>query len=146
MTVGDLLSLVEKDYETRKLKSLREVKVHIAPVKLHLGAHKAVSLKSTSAVEDYIATRRIAKKADATIDHELELLSRGFRLAALRGLLPAMYQPSVPRLCADGANARQGFVDRDQLDRLLPELPSQLLRDVALFAYATVCGEGRFWR
>lgn len=34
-------------------------------------------------------------------------------------------------------NAKEGFVERSQLDKLVPELPSQLLRDIALWAYGT---------
>jgi integrase len=36
-----------------------------------------------------------------------------------------------------GANAKERFVERAEFDRFLPEIPSQIIRDVALWAYGT---------
>ena len=73
--------------------------------------------------------------ADATIDNETGILHRAFKLAAEAGLVA--WVPKVPRLVKGHANAREAFVERAQHERILPELPSQVLRDWAIWAYGT---------
>jgi integrase len=52
------------------------------------------------------------------------------------------YVPRVTHLVKGHANAKQGFVERAEFDALLSELPSQVLRDVAAFAYCTGMRKG----
>jgi integrase len=141
VTVGGLLDNLLADYETRRLKSIRQVRVHLAHVRAALGSLKAAAV-DRSTVEHYIADRRTTTKklpqgaADGSIDREVEILRRAFNLAKESGGLA--YVPSFPpRLVRGAANARQGFVERADFEKLIAELPSEVLRDLATWAYAT---------
>jgi integrase len=80
----------------------------------------------------YIARRRRDDAALAIIQYELAILRRGFTLAVRRQLLP--FRPAFPTLRID--NARQGFFERDGLERVRAALP-EALRNVMTFAYLT---------
>ncbi len=145
LTVGDLLDGLEGWYETKRLRSLREMKVKIAPVREYFGQMRAVAVKGTQ-ISNYIAKRRkagITKRrkagiADSTIDHETELLRRAYTVAVKENeILPASFVPKVPRLVKAGSNARQGFFEKDDFEKVVAELPSEVLKDIARWAYAT---------
>jgi integrase len=131
VTGGELLDGLKRNYETRKLKGLRQVKVHIAPLREHFGSMRAIAIKRGSQIDIYVAKRRKAV-SDATIDRELELLRRAYTLSDL----PKSFWPHVPKLVKQGANARQGFFEQDEFERVVAELP-EVLRDVTRWAYAT---------
>lgn len=140
VTVGQLLDNLERFYETRQIKSLRQVKVHAAHVRKSFGFERAASI-TRRRIDDYIATRRESKPAaDATIDRETEILRRAFTLGAEDGLVA--FVPRVTRLVKGHANARQRFVERAELESLLAELPSEVMHDVALWGYATGMRKG----
>jgi integrase len=124
------------DYELRKLKSLRQARVHAAPVRAFFGSMRAVSVRPQQ-VSAYVAKRRGAKKADATIDRELELLRRAYALAAENKELPATFAPRIPKLVRMGANARQGFWEPEEFERFVSELPGDVLPDLWRFGYLT---------
>jgi integrase len=90
---------------------------------------------TTDRVRAYIQQRRDAGRSNATINRETELLNRAFRLAVEENRIS--FTPKIPALPEN--NARQGFFERGELDRLLPHLPTPL-DDVARFGY--FCG----WR
>jgi integrase len=79
----------------------------------------------------YIASRRNAGASDATINRELAIVRRGFKLGAREDPPLVHRQPAIPVLEED--NVRQGFLEQDQYEKLLEELPANLK---ALF----VCG------
>src|SRR5262249_4884973 len=79
-----------------------------------------------------ITKRREARKANATINRELELLRRALRLAHDRQLLPSI--PKVRVLTEN--NTRQGFFERPDLEAVVAALPDSL-RDFIRFAYLT---------
>jgi integrase len=133
-TVNELLDNLERDYETRRLKSTRQMKVHLQPVRDFFGFDRAVRV-TTARIEDYIARRREDDAADATIDRETELLRAALKLANEAGLLA--WLPKVPHLVKGHANAKEGFVERAHHEKLLPELPVQVLRDFAVWCYWT---------
>ncbi len=134
VTVGALLDALEKHYETLRLKSLRQVKVHLEPVRAFF-AFKRVSGVSRQAVAKYIEERREADISDTTIDRELELLRRAFTLAAEDERPLVAWIPKVPRLVKAHANARQGFVERADFEKVRRELPGEVLKDIATWAY-----------
>ena len=133
-TVGELLDNLERDYVTRRLKSLREMRTHTKPVRAFFGFDRAVRV-TAARIADYIAHRREDDIADATIDRETELLRRAFNLGAEAGLVA--WAPKVPKLVKGHENAKEGFVERAQHEKLMPELPDQVLRDFAIWAYGT---------
>ena len=141
LTFNDLAAGLEAHAETVALKSLRQIKTHLAPVKAFFGAMRALALsRNPSMIDKYIAKRRTDKRKDATIDRELELLRRCFTLAIERGQLAA--SPRVPKLVKGHANARRGFWEKDEADCVIGKLPSEVLRDVFLFGYLTGARRG----
>ena len=130
-TVADLCALVIEDNQLRKLRDARHVEwryaSHIEPV---LGSLLASRFGSAQ-VRQYVAQRRSAGASDATINRELAIVRRGFRLGAQEDRPLVQRQPAISMLAKD--NVRQGFLEQDQYERLLEELPASLK---ALF----VCG------
>jgi integrase len=140
-TVGQLLEALIADYETRRLKSLRETKNHVEPLRRTFGFVRVTAV-TRKAIDSYIAARREDEIADATIDRELELLRRAYTLAAEAERPVVAWIPRVPKLVKGHANARQGFVERADFYKFLPELPTQALWDVAEWAYMTGMRKG----
>src|ERR1017187_2155323 len=130
-TIADLCALVVEDNQLRNLRDAQHVewryKAHIEPV---LGS-LLVSRFGSAQVRQYVAQRRSAGASDATINRELAIVRRGFRLGAQEDPPLVQRQPAIPMLEED--NVRQGFLEQDQYERLLEELPASLK---ALF----VCG------
>jgi len=130
-TIADLCALVVEDNQFRKLPDANHVgwryKAHIEPV---LGSLPASRFGSAQ-VRQYVAQRRSAGASDATINRELAIVRRGFRLGAQEDPPLVQRQPAISMLEED--NVRQGFLEQDQYERLLEELPANLK---ALF----VCG------
>jgi integrase len=130
-TIADLCQLVIEDNHLRKLRDAQHVewrcKSHIEPL---LGRLLASRFGPTQ-VRQYVAQRRAAGAADATINRELGIVRRGLQLGYEAD--PPLVQriPIIHRLEED--NVRQGFLEPDQYEKLLGELPANLK---ALF----VCG------
>ena len=128
----ELLDAVKADYEQQGRKSLRNLKVHEKPLREFFGHWRALSIGSGD-VDRYIAERRALGRANATINRELEILVRAFSLAVKqRRLSQKLYVRALPE-----NNARQGFFEKDELDKILPHLPTPL-DDMTRFAY--LCG------
>jgi len=130
-TIADLCQLVFQDNDLRNLRDAKHVewryKAHIEPL---LGRVRAARF-STAQVRTYVESRRADGAANGTINRELAIVGRGFKLGAREDPPLVHHQPLIPRLEED--NARQGFLDLDRYERLLEELPKSLK---ALF----VCG------
>jgi integrase len=128
ITVNQLVDSVIANSKTRRLKGVRQTEVHAKHIRSEFGHRRAVGV-STEAIDAYIGKRRTEKAAEATINRELEILRRGYRLLKLTSRAP-----DVPKLVG---NVREGFWERAQFERFVAELPSELLRDFWRFGYAT---------
>jgi integrase len=130
-TIADLCALVLADNQLRQLRDAQHVewryKAHIEPA---LGSLLAVRFGSAQ-VRSYVAQRRAAAASDATVNRELAIVRRGFKLGAQEDPPLVHRQPAIPKLEED--NVRQGFLEQEQYEKLLEELPANLK---ALF----VCG------
>jgi integrase len=119
-----LLKAVELEYEENQRHTLADVqtrnKLHLIPA---FGDIRAAEF-STSHIKAYIRSRRKADATNATINRELAVLRRAFRLAAAEDPPLVMRVPLIPRLSED--NVREGFLDTDNYRKLLMELPSRL--------------------
>src|SRR5581483_987629 len=120
--------------EDNRLRNLRDAK-HVewryrANVEPVLGSLVASRFGSAQ-VRQFIAQRRSAGASNATINRELAIVRRGFHLGHDEDPPLVHRQPPIPKLEED--NVRQGFLEQDQYERLLEELPDSLK---ALF----VCG------
>ena len=130
-TVGDLCALVVADYELRGLPDLRAMRWRLKAHVERLISKLPAARFGPNQVLTYISVRRKEKASNATINRELSIVRRGFKLGyeaepKLVHLLPVIHQ--LPE-----DNARQGFLEPDEYETLLEQLPPSLK---ALF----VCG------
>lgn len=129
--VANLCELVLADYRLRKRRDARHVewryKAHVEPA---LGTAQAARVTAAQ-IRAYIEDRRKSAASDATINRELAILRRAFTLAMREDPPLVRRAPYIPKLDED--NARQGFLEPEQYEKLLEELPTALK---ALF----VCG------
>jgi integrase len=123
-TIEDLCALVIEDYRLRKLRSLKIVEwKYAANIEPLIGSLLASRFGSAQ-VKQYVKTRREAGASDATINRELSIIKRGFNLG-LREDPPLVHRaPHFPKLEED--NVRQGFLEQEQYERLLEEMPANL--------------------
>ena len=130
-TVGDLCALVIDDYRLRELRDTKAVEWRYkANVKKPLGRLPASRFGSVQ-VKQYILQRQAAGASNATINRELSIVRRGFKLGYEAEPKLVSLVPVIHKLPED--NARQGFLEPDQYEKLLEQLPLNLK---ALF----VCG------
>ena len=103
------------------------------------GNHRALQI-TMPAIAAYKAARLAAGAAKGTVNHELAMLRRMFSLAKKANLIPN--PPHIEMLKLD--NARQGFTDPADFERLLAALP-EYLKGLVEFLYLTSwrAGEAR---
>jgi integrase len=130
-TIDDLCNLVFQDNRLRDLRDAKHVECRYrANVEPEVGRLLASRFGMTQ-VRQYIANRQAEGVSNATINRELAIVRRGFKLGAQEDPPLVSRQIMIPVLKED--NIRQGFLEHDQYERLLEELPAPLK---ALF----VCG------
>jgi integrase len=132
LTVEEILVGVERDYEIRGRKALPQLRSHLRHVREYFGSDRALSINGNRA-RDYITKRQMEGAAAATINHEIKALSRAFVLAAEAGILVSV--PSLPTL--PERNARQGFFERAEFEKVLANIEDSDLRDFCLWFYRT---------
>ena len=119
-----LLRAVETEYQERDRHTLdrRQTrnKLHLIPA---FGEIRAAEF-SSSHIKAYVRARRKNNAANATINRELAILGRAFRLAAAEDPPLVARVPQIPRLPEE--NTREGFLDLDDYHKLLLELPDRL--------------------
>lgn len=131
VTVSELLDALESDQRAKKRKSIDQTLYHLRPVREFFGHLRAEAVRPET-IRRFIDERRAAGRADATINRATELLGRAFRLAVEDERL--VYCPRIPSLAED--NARQGFFEVAEVERLLPLLAPPL-DDITRFGYLT---------
>jgi integrase len=123
-TIADLCNLVMEDSRLRNLRDAQHVewryRANVAPVLGHLLASRF----GQTQVRLYIANRRAANASSATINRELAIVRRGFKLGAREDPPLVQRQPAIMAL--EENNVRQGFLEQDQYEKLLEELPANL--------------------
>jgi len=142
--VEQLLDELLADYECRGIKDLanarRRMAVHkgkdgsevVPPLRAIFGERRAADVTNAD-VTRYMSARRADGFAPATVNREVELLRRAYRL----GLQSRRIRrgPSFPKKLPE-KNARQGFFETGDFLKLLPHLPEPLAA-VARFAFKT---------
>jgi integrase len=81
---------------------------------------------------NYEARRREQQAAPASVKYEFSILRKGFNLAVARKIVPRA--PKMPSVEVD--NARQGFFEAEDLERVMVELPNHV-RPIIRFAALT---------
>jgi integrase len=127
--------LVLADYRLRKRRDVATVEWRYkAHVEESLGRIQASRLTGAQ-IRAYVEDRRKGGASDATINRELAIIRRAFTLAMREDPPLVRRAPHFPKLEED--NARQGFLEPEQYEKLLEELP---LRLKALYVCASHAG------
>ena len=113
--VSDLYTLVERDYTNDGQKSLDDVqtrwRLHLQPF---FGTMRAAAV-SANVIEDYKSKRLAAGASNGTVNRELAILRRGFRLGERFGRVSRI--PHFDMLAE--AKPRSGFLDEAQYRALV---------------------------
>ncbi len=132
VTLAHLKELVERQYALDGRRSLKRVQGAFAHLEDSFGTNVPVPTITTPRLDAY-AEQRLAKgRARATVNYELAVLRRGFRLAIEKGLLATMPSIKLPRV----RNARSGFFEPGNIKKLLVAMPGYL-RPLVRFLYLT---------
>jgi integrase len=131
-TVAAILDLVAADYRAQGRRSLPRCELACKHVKASLGHTLARDL-TYSDLNTYVAECRARGWQPATIWYDLAILRRAYTLARKEGLLTT--RPEFPNITVD--NARQGFFERADFEKMLGELQSETAKNVITFAYLT---------
>jgi integrase len=113
-----------------------QAKYHAAVVRTWFGDMKAGKLTPAD-VDRYIEARLAEDYAPASVNRQTGLLAEALRLAHRRGILTNVI--AVRRL--PERNARQGFLERAELDQVVAALPDYL-QDFTRVAYLTAWRRG----
>jgi integrase len=145
VTVAELLDALLLDYDVNG-KSVAWAKYVDKHLRRFFGQMPA-SRVGTTAIQRYIAARRASGRQNATINRELSLLRRAFRLGAECSPPKVLRVPKIPKL--EEGNVRKGFFEHADFLRVREALPDYL-RPVVTFAYWTGCRKGEIlslqWR
>ena len=126
ITVDELLDDLLTYLEVRGVAGLAKARSTLKAVRDALGHLQAHAL-DTAAAEAAQREWLRAGRAPATVNRRCELLRQAYRLAARRTPPKVTASPHIPLLTVQ--NARQGFLSRDQVGRLLDELEDEDVRD-----------------
>ena len=123
-TIDDLAQLVFDDHELKERKDRKEPKQrYVKHIARRWGKWKADKL-TTADIRAYVKERRSEGAKNATINRELEIVRRGFNLGKREEPPPVYDAPHIEKL--PERNARQGFIEQYQYEKLLEELPPEL--------------------
>lgn len=129
----DLPPLILADYARNERRAT--ARVECALVHLTYFDRFAANAITASRLIEYIAARRAAKSpSNATINFELVILRRMYKLAMTQLRFPAEMAPIIELLPAP--RARQGYFRRDEIERFIAKLPTPI-QPVIWFAYFT---------
>ena len=135
VTVGEILSLVEADYEVEQHRSADRLEHASAHLREFFGEERQAIAVRHSDVLRYVKYRRAEDAADATIRLELAALKRAYKLAATVEKSISVDQiPSFPKLKID--NVRKGFFTAGEVEAVVAELEGAL-QPVVRFAFLT---------
>ena len=133
ITFQDLIDLVISDYETRGLRSKYDLRVSRLPHLNDFFANRRAVDITPDVIRRYVSERRREGAAPSSINREIGVLRRGFRLAVQDGRLTTAPYNQLLR----ESNIRQGFVSNDQFEAICGRLEPSDYVDVARFLYLT---------
>ena len=129
-TVAERLYAWERDVKLRGLKSASKAISHSKPVREHFGSWRVTDV-TAAAVDRYIEQCRTVGLAAATVNRRVQCLASALK-AKFRKL-------------SEQGNARRGFFEQVEVDRLVAVLPEHLT-DLVRFAYVTGWRKGEIVR
>lgn len=139
MTFEDLMALARRDAARKGNRTASRNEHRVVHLTAAFGGWQALAI-TTDHVDRYADDRITAGAQPATVNRELAMLRRAFRLAVQKGMLPTM--PHVTVRPED--NARDGFVDPAFFDAFLTELRQRdgAVADLAELAFFTCLRRG----
>lgn len=140
--VSDLLSDVIADYELKDRHSIDKmarplIQNHLTP---YFGRMRASSVK-VLAIKAYMVERKKAGTALASLNRELSLLRRAFKLGVVNGKVGLAHVPDFTELLQKEQNARQGFWEHSEYETFRDALPVDE-QPMFIFGYWTGCRFG----
>lgn len=108
------------------------VKAHLRPYFDNMASDRV----TTTVIQEYIASRQAKGRSNGTINRELTVLKRAFKLAQQETPPKVAYVPRFPHLTEDPP--RKGFFEHAEYEKMLAELPAEI-KPVLVFAYHTGC-------
>ncbi len=133
ITFEDLARDLETEYRANGRRSLRHLIARIVHLRRFFGSLRAAAI-TTSEVQKYIVKRQSEGATNGTINRDLAALRRMFSLAAKATPPKVGRVPYIPAL--QEGNARQGFFEYEDFERVRSALPEQV-RPLVTFAYHT---------
>jgi integrase len=131
LTFKQLADMLTEDYSINGRKSAADLSYRIAHLRRQFGKLAASDI-SYDRMTRYILARQGEGAAPATIQHELACLSKMLTLAVRSQRLAA--KPPIPTIKL--RNARMGFFEKDEVERVAGYLPEPIAA-VVRFAYLT---------
>jgi integrase len=142
-TLDDLITMVEADYKANGHTSLNRVQAAAAHLREYYGGERKARDITDDTVTAYAAHRLEEGAAPSTVNCELAVLLRGFRLGKKK--VPLI--PEIKKLRV--SNTRKGYFEADQFRAVLQYLPAHLV-PFAHAAYITGWRRGellsRMWK
>jgi integrase len=126
--VEDLLRLVERDHVLNRRRSPAN-KVLIAHIRQHFSALRAVDVTPFQ-IDEYIQKRLQSGKSHGTVNRELNILRRAYRLGVVSDIISRI--PQIKRL--PDRHVRQGFFEYHEIQAVIEHLPHHL-KDFTYFGY-----------
>jgi integrase len=131
----------EKDCQRRKLRGMDIIGYHLKPVRAWFASMDAEHVTEHD-ISHYIDSRLVQRKRETTVNRELQYLGQAMRLAKRRKLLKEI--PYIEKF-SEKENARQGFFEEADFERLVSFLPEDL-KDFVRFGYLTGWRKGEVAR
>lgn len=131
VTFEDLARGIRDDYKINGRRSTHALEASLKHLGEHFGMSRALDI-TTDRIRRYTALRQEDGAANATIQAELACLKRAFNLAVQAEILPS--RPHIQSVQVN--NARKGFLDGKDLERVIAELPEEV-RPIARFSALT---------
>jgi integrase len=133
VTMGLLFDAVAADYKSRDNRSSHTLAHRLKPLRTFFDTMRAADM-TERIIERYKTDRLAAGRTKATINRELAVVRRAYKLAT-RGKDKLVSPNSVPAVeMYPENNAREGFVEYGDFLALVRNLPAPI-NDVAWFAY-----------
>ena len=124
VTVGRLLDLYLADKNRKRKVPCRSsdgyVRLHLRPAFGNLLAERLTS----DHIDEFIAQKKRAEYANASINRYLEALTRAYTIAREERAPPLVKIIPKIKMLDESDNVREGFLTREQYEALLVELPS----------------------
>lgn len=132
ITYDDAAKAVITDYTINGKRSLDDIETRITKHLTPFFTGRRLASITTDLVDQYRLARTQEGAAVATVNREVAILKRAFRLAHRAGKV--LVVPYLPM--AEEHNTRTGFFEPDQVAAVIKRLPDDF-RPIATFAYLT---------